>query len=173
MDYINITKPKITCEKCGKIEGSKVKCYISQIGWKSYILCSECVENIINYIDNTKKFTVEELKDIQNSIKLDETIDAIEVIKNQLENDYVDVGGPAYSNEVKVIRQSIDMFMTNLDKEDETEKEMEYSIASVASNKVFPKVFATNEEAIIFMSQMNNPSNWKVVSREVTRSEWK
>lgn len=84
MEYINIAKPKITCEKCGKNEGSKVKCYISQIGWKSYILCSECVENIINYIDNTKKFTVEELKDIQNSIKLDETIDAIELIKNTI-----------------------------------------------------------------------------------------
>lgn len=84
VDDINITIPKITCEKCGKIEDSKVKCYISHIGWKSYILCSNCVENIINYIDNTKKITVEEIKDMQNSIKLDETIDAIELIKNTI-----------------------------------------------------------------------------------------
>lgn len=48
------------------------------------------------------------------------------------------------------------------------EKKIEYAIATVATNKVFPKVFKTEEEAKKFkFYNRSNPSNWKVVSREV------
>lgn len=52
------------------------------------------------------------------------------------------------------------------------EKKIEYAIAAVTTDKVFPKVFMTEEEAKKFKSYRPNPSHWKVVSREVTYSEW-
>ena len=53
------------------------------------------------------------------------------------------------------------------------EKKIEYAIAAVTTDKVFPKVFITEEEADKFKSYRPDPSHWKVVSREVTYSEWK
>lgn len=49
----------------------------------------------------------------------------------------------------------------------------EYAIAAVTSNKVVPKVFITEEEAEQFREQRPDPSHWRIVSREVTYSQWK
>jgi hypothetical protein len=55
----------------------------------------------------------------------------------------------------------------------DTYKVTEYAIAAVTTNKVFPKVFITEEEAEQFKERRLDPSHWKVVSREVTYGEWK
>ena len=52
-------------------------------------------------------------------------------------------------------------------------KTIEYSIAAVTTNNVFPKVFTTKIEAENFRMKRPNPSHWKVVSREITYGEWK
>lgn len=49
----------------------------------------------------------------------------------------------------------------------------EYAIAAVTTNKIFPKVFLTEEEAEQFKERRPDPSHWKVVSRDVTYGEWK
>lgn len=52
-------------------------------------------------------------------------------------------------------------------------KTTEYAIASATTNTVFPKVLKTLEEAEDYRSKRPDPSHWKIVSREVTYSEWK
>lgn len=53
------------------------------------------------------------------------------------------------------------------------DKKIEYAIAAVTTDKVYPKVFTTETEAEQFRERRPDPSHWKVVSREVTYSEWK
>lgn len=48
----------------------------------------------------------------------------------------------------------------------------EYAMAST-TGCVFPKVFKTKDEAENYIAKRPDPSHWKVVSREVTYSEWK
>ena len=51
-------------------------------------------------------------------------------------------------------------------------KVTEYAIAAVTTDKVFPKVFITEDEAEQFKERRPDPSHWKLVSREVTYGEW-
>lgn len=52
-------------------------------------------------------------------------------------------------------------------------KRIEYAIASVTTNKIVPRVFATKEEAKKFKDLRPDPTHWKLVSREVTYGDWK
>lgn len=49
----------------------------------------------------------------------------------------------------------------------------EYAVAAVATDKIFPKIFITEDEAKQFQEHRPDPSHWKIVSREVTYGEWK
>lgn len=53
------------------------------------------------------------------------------------------------------------------------ERKIEYALASVSTGKVFPQVFMTGEEAEKIKSYRPDPNHWKVVTREVSYSEWK
>jgi len=53
------------------------------------------------------------------------------------------------------------------------ERKTEFAIAAVATNKVFPKQFATHEEAEAYRLKRPDPTHWKVVSREITYGDWK
>lgn len=50
---------------------------------------------------------------------------------------------------------------------------IEYAVAAVTTDKIFPKVFLTEDEANRFKDCRPDPSHWKLVSREVTYGEWK
>lgn len=52
-------------------------------------------------------------------------------------------------------------------------KVTEYAIAAVTTDKVFPVIFTTEADAERFRKRRNDPSHWKVVSREITYGEWK
>lgn len=52
------------------------------------------------------------------------------------------------------------------------EKKIEFAIATIGKNKVVPKIFQSEEEAEKYRLQRHNPSNWKVVKREVIYGEW-
>lgn len=52
------------------------------------------------------------------------------------------------------------------------ERKIEFAIATVGTTKVVPKTFLSETEAEKFRLQRHNPSNWKVVKREVIYGEW-
>lgn len=52
------------------------------------------------------------------------------------------------------------------------ERKIEFAIATIGTTKVVPKIFQLETEAEKFRLQRHNPSNWKVVKREVIYGEW-
>lgn len=52
------------------------------------------------------------------------------------------------------------------------EKKIEFAVAAITTNKVFPKVFSTKEEAETNRLKHADPSHWKIVKREVIYGKW-
>lgn len=60
------------------------------------------------------------------------------------------------------------------DKQNQVEEEtvVEFSIASISTGKVVPRVFKTESEAEEYRAERSDPEKWKMVGRKIIYSPW-
>lgn len=60
------------------------------------------------------------------------------------------------------------------DEQNQVEEEtvVEFSIASISTGKVVPRVFKTESEAEEYRAERSDPEKWKIVGRKIIYSPW-